>query len=136
MEAELAFVDKLKAVAFKDVAERYGRVGTNDAWLTVRPDILGGTLLSRQEFVYNAHIHLNLKVLNLPQQCDGCGAGFSVEHALSCRKGGLVSFRHNDVRDEACALAELALPKTRVSYEPFFFHSVGTRIGGAATPAE
>ena len=52
------------------------------------------------------------------------------------RKGGLVSIRHDDVRDEAGALAELVLPKTRVSYEPFIFHSAGTRVGGAATPAE
>ena len=60
----------------------------------------------------------------------------SVEHTLSRKKGKLVSIRHDDVRDEAGALAELALPKTRVSYEPFIFHGVGTRVGGAATPAE
>ena len=33
-------------------------------------------------------------------------------------------------------MAELALPKTRVSYEPFIFHGAGTRVGGAATLAE
>merc|ERR1711966_372945 len=70
------------------------------------------------------------------QHCDDCGAGFSVEHALSCKKDGLVSICHDDVRNEAGVLAELALPKTCVTYEPFIFHSAGTRIGGAATPAE
>ena len=87
VEAELAFAGNLKAAAPKDVAKRYGRVSTNGAWLSVRPDTPGGTLLFRQEFVDNARIRLNLKVLNLPQQCDSCGAGFSVEHALSCKKG-------------------------------------------------
>ena len=116
VKAELAFADKLKAAAPKDVAKRYVRVGTNGSWLTVCPDILGGTLLSRQEFVDKARIRLNLKVLNLPQHYTGCGAGFSVKHALSLKKDGLVSIRHDDVRDEADALAELALPKTLVSY--------------------
>ena len=54
VEVEMAFVDKLKAAAPKDMAKRYGRIGANGAWLTVRPDTLGGTLLSQQEFVDNA----------------------------------------------------------------------------------
>ena len=28
-----------------------------------------------------------------------CGAAFSVEHALSCPKGGFPSIRHNEIRD-------------------------------------
>ena len=31
--------------------------------------------------------------------CDGCGAPFSIDHALDCRFGGLVTRRHNEVRD-------------------------------------
>ena len=53
VETETAFVNELKAAAPKDVVKRCRRVGTNDAWLTVRPDTLGGTLLYRQEFVDN-----------------------------------------------------------------------------------
>ena len=45
-----------------------------------------------------------------------------MEHALNCKKGGLVGIRHNDVRDEAGALAELAFPKSCGSYEPYIFH--------------
>ena len=130
VEAELGFVDELKTAAPKEVRKRYERAGKNGSWLTVRPDILSGTLLSRQEFVDNARIRLNLKVLDLPQHCDGCGAGFSVDHALSCKKGGLVSIRHDDVRDEAGALAELALPKSRVSYEPHTFYGTARGLGG------
>ena len=41
----------------------------------------------------------------LPASCDGCGGDFSLTHALDCRKGGLVTQRHNEVRD---ALGDLA----------------------------
>ena len=33
------------------------------------------------------------------QSCDGCSGDLSIEHALSCRFGGLVIHRHNKVRD-------------------------------------
>ena len=35
----------------------------------------------------------------MPANCDGCGAATSLEHALDCEKGGLVTQRHNEVRD-------------------------------------
>ena len=38
-------------------------------------------------------------MLHLPAVCDGCGAPFSIEHALDCCYGGLVGRRHNEVRD-------------------------------------
>ena len=55
-----------------------------------------------------------------------------MEHALNCKKGGLVGIHHNDVRDEAGSLAELAFPKTCVSYEPYIFHGAGVRVTGQA----
>jgi len=39
--------------------------------------------------------------------CDGCRASFSIEHALDCHFGGLVSHRHNEVRDAFGDLASL-----------------------------
>lgn len=35
---------------------------------------------------------------NIPTQCP-CGSSFSIEHALSCSKGGFTIMRHNEVRD-------------------------------------
>ena len=92
VEAETAYVDKLKAAAPRNVRKRYERSGKNVSWLIVRPDILGGILLSRQEFVDNAQIRLNLKVLDIRQNFDGCGAGFSVNHTLSCKRADWFPF--------------------------------------------
>ena len=44
-------------------------------------------------------------LLKTPAHCDGCGKEFSFQHALDCKKGGLVTQRHNEVRD---ALGDLA----------------------------
>ena len=33
---------------------------------------------------------------DIPATCDGCGKKFSIEHALSCPKGGLVLAFHYD----------------------------------------
>ena len=38
---------------------------------------------------------------------DGCGHGFDLNHALDCRKGGLVIQRHNEIRDAVGDLANL-----------------------------
>ncbi len=45
--------------------------------------------------------------MQLPAECDGCGAQFTVNHALDCRRGGLIIQRHNEVRDTLCDLASL-----------------------------
>ena len=39
--------------------------------------------------------------------CDDCGAPFSVVHSLDCCFGGLVTRRHNEVRDAFGDLASL-----------------------------
>jgi len=46
--------------------------------------------------------------LDLPPLCDGCGAPFTVEHALDCCIGGLIGQQHNEVRDAVGDLASLA----------------------------
>ena len=51
--------------------------------------------------------------LNTPDMCDGCGCVFTLSHALSCRKGGLVIQRHNEVRDAIGDLASLVWNKVR-----------------------
>ena len=46
-------------------------------------------------------------ISNLPGNCDGCGREFSIQHALECKKGGLITLRHNEIRDTVGDLASL-----------------------------
>ena len=48
--------------------------------------------------------------------CDGCGAPFDLSHALSCKKGGLIIQRHNEIRDAVGDLADTVW--TQVQREP------------------
>jgi hypothetical protein len=43
---------------------------------------------------------------------------FTLQHALACKKGGLVIFRHNEIRDELVNLAGKALTPSAVRDEP------------------
>jgi len=52
----------------------------------------------------------------IPASCDGCGEDFNLTHALDCRKGGLVTQHHNEVRDALGSLA--ALGYSEVAHEP------------------
>lgn len=74
--------------------------------------------LSKGAFRDSLRMRYGLELLNMPKKCDGCGAKFSVEHALGCKKGGLVTVRHNEVRDELAYLATLATSSSRVRDEP------------------
>ena len=54
---------------------------------------------------------------DIPAICNGCGKRFSIEHALSCPKGGLVLERHDDVAKEWGALGSRALVPSAITYE-------------------
>jgi hypothetical protein len=76
------------------------------AWLSVLPSTLNGTALLAQEFQADA---LSMRHAETPHnfldKCNGCDAHFSLQHALGCKKGGLVIFRRNEIRDKVVNLA-------------------------------
>ena len=43
-------------------------------------------------------IRYNLPIRNLPINCV-CGTAYSVDHAMSCKRGGYVSQRHDGIRN-------------------------------------
>ena len=76
-------------------------------WLTVLPTSQDHFDLTAQEFRDALALRYRKPLLNVPSGCDGCGAPFSLDHALVCRKGGLIIQRHNEVRDAVGDLAAL-----------------------------
>ena len=50
--------------------------------------------------------------------CDGCSEKFSIGHALSCPKGGLVLLWHEDTAKEGGALGSRALIPSTITYKP------------------
>ena len=73
--------------------------------------------MSAQEFNDALAIHYNKPLLCIPDKCDGYGEPFNLSYALICRKSGLVTCRHNEVRDAIENLS--ALVWSQVKREPY-----------------
>ena len=67
-------------------------------WLTAIPIDEKGCHLSKREFWDAVNIRYGWPLSRLPSKC-ACGSNFDLEHALSCKKGGFVIQRHNELRD-------------------------------------
>ena len=61
------------------------------------------------------------QLLSLPHCCDGCGAPFTVTHALDSSIGDLVIHRHNEACDTFGDLASLVW--SPVQQEPIVWES-------------
>ena len=88
------------------------------AWISVLPSTINGTELSSQEFRDALYMRYGITPPDLPGNCDGCEARFTLQHALGCKKGGLVISRHNEIRDELIHLAGKALTPSAIRDEP------------------
>ena len=117
-DAAEAQLKELTADLDPPAARRYARAKQTGSWLTTTPDLLNGTVLSSEEFRDSLRLRYGLTPLSLPERCDGCSQKFSVGHAMTCKKGGLVQLRHNDVAAEWHQLCAKALSPSAVSDEP------------------
>ena len=68
------------------------------SWLTALPIEEFGFALHKGAFHDAIALRYSWQPQRAPSTC-GCGTKFSVEHALSCPKGGFPSIRHNEIRD-------------------------------------
>ena len=76
-----------------------------------------------------------LELEDLLKCCDGCGAKFTIEHALVCKKGGLVVSLHNEVKAETGGIAIQALGNNRVRDKPKFIICCGTPVARMSNSA-
>ena len=67
-------------------------------WLTTLPIEQKGFYLTKREFWDSILLRYGWPLPRLPSKC-ACGEAFNISHALSCKKGGFVTQRHNELRD-------------------------------------
>ena len=85
-------------------------------WISVMPMEKDNFDLTAQEFHDALALRYKKPLLSIPPFCDGCGSPSSLDHFLICRKGGLITQRHNEVRDAIGDLASLVW--SSVKHEP------------------
>ena len=68
------------------------------SWLNAIPIEEHGLPLNKQEFRDSLCLRYNLPLPNLPSYC-ACRKVFTVNHALTCKKGGFIAQRHDTIRD-------------------------------------
>ena len=68
------------------------------SWLNALPVAEQKFSLNKEEFRDALRLRYNMPLSNLPSYCC-CGEQFSIEHALSCKKGGFISKRHDKIRN-------------------------------------
>ena len=87
-------------------------------WLSTIPSAVNGNSLGNQEFQDAARMRYAMVPINLPEKCDGCGAKFTLEHANSCKHGGLIIGRHDEIQRELSTIAAMALRESAVRAKP------------------
>ena len=94
------------------MVEAANEIGAS-SWLTSMPLKEHGFYLEKQAFWDSLRIRYNIPLQDLPSKCV-CGLNFDIEHAFSCKKGGLISLRHNEIRDFTAGLLSECYKCSRV----------------------
>ena len=99
-------------------ARRMRRATKTGAWITVLPSTVNGTELEDQELRGALFLRYGLEPPELSTHCYGCKARFTISHALDCKKGGLVTARHNELREGVADLAGKAFTPAPLRDDP------------------
>ena len=73
------------------------------AWLTTLPIEHHGFLLHKGAFRDAIHLRYGWDLPDIPSKCV-CGATFTIDHTMTCAKGGYTILRHNEIRDITTSL--------------------------------
>ena len=80
------------------LAMRWAEQRGTSTWLTALPLVSHGFDLTRREFYDALCLRYGWEPAKMPTTC-ACGQRFSLEHALTCQRGGYITMRHDEVRD-------------------------------------
>ena len=102
-------------------------------WFTVVPLTEHRFTLHRSAFQDALALRYGWSPSKLPSKCE-CGHAFSVEHALSCAKGGFPALRHNEIRDITASLLTEVCSDVRV--EPDLQPVTPNQLDGASANSQ
>ena len=102
----------------------------------MQPSTVIGTELGAQEWRDALFLRYGLDPPDLLTYCDGCQAKFSISHALDCKKGGLVTVRHNELCDGVAYLAGKAFTSSHVRDNPLIYLGRAVKRTKAAPAGE
>ena len=91
-------------------------------WLSTLPIKEEGYVIAKNLFWDLIRLRYGWNLKRMPTRCE-CGSNFNIEHALSCKKGGFVSLRHNHLRNITCNLLNQIC--NDVSVEPMLHELTG-----------
>ena len=106
-----------------------GRIQRTRAWLLVLSLTVNGMELGAQEWRDSFFLRYGIKTPDFPSHCDGCGAPFTIYHALDCKKDGLIMARRNKLCDGFAELAGKAFSPAHVRDNPKIFTGRAVRGG-------
>ena len=89
--------------------------------MIVQMSKVNGTELGAHEWRNALFLRYGLEHLDLLTHCDGCQSKLSISHALDCKKGGLVTAHHNELRDGVADLAGKAFTPSHVRDDPLIY---------------
>ena len=96
--------DRLKAriiekdPAMKRILFYASEKGATNFWTNKPLEKFGLAMKCREDFQDSVHMRYHLHIKNLPQTC-ACGDPFSLDHSQTCKLGGFVNMKHNEVRN-------------------------------------
>ena len=103
------------------------------SWLTALPLAEFRYILSKQEFTDAILLRYKHPITGIPKTC-ACSKVNSIDHALSCGKGGYRDMRHNQIRDleaklleEVCKDVQTEPKLLPLTGEVFQFRTANTR---------
>ena len=83
------------------------------SWISTLPLASEDYIMNKQLFWDLIRIRYGWELKRLPEKC-ACGSNFNLQHALSCKKGGFISIRHNQIRNITASLLKETCKDVRV----------------------
>ena len=74
-------------------------------WINVLPSTVDGIYLGVQEWRNDLFLRYNIESPEVPTHCDDYNRKKSILHSLDCKKRGIITNSHNELRDGVANLA-------------------------------